>query len=102
MKKATPPTYDPGPWRIVIEPLTGFMPFGRWRIYLAQGFMIYGLDSWGWTRFTLRGARRKGERELTRMERQEARELARARIADNATNGDARYMPTTLTKKAAR
>lgn len=44
------------------------LPFGRWRIYLTQenGWTIYGLDGWGWVTWTLRGAHRKGARELRR------------------------------------
>lgn len=53
-------------WEVRIEPIEGHMPFGRWRVYLLRGVMRYGLDGWGWTTYTLRGARRKAARELSR------------------------------------
>jgi hypothetical protein len=71
-KPATPPRLEREPWSLSIEPVDGMLPFGRYRITLTSGAMRYGGgDGWGWLAWTYAGARRKGERELLRKQRQE-------------------------------
>ncbi|MEP6477832.1 MAG: hypothetical protein ABJB03_00445 [Rhodoglobus sp.] len=85
-KPATPPRPDltmGEPWSIAIEPVDGMMPFGRWRIHLQRGMLSYaGGDGWGWLAFTLRGARRKGARELRRLEARDARQARREQLEE--------------------
>lgn len=75
------------PWEVVIEPLTEWWPY-RYRVYLSQvgTAMISGIGGWGWVCFTLRGARRKGARELARHNRQAARKRARQALIDGNHN----------------
>lgn len=72
MKRSSPPPCPrPEPWRWVIEPVDDMLPFGRWRIYLTNGWVRYGSDGWGWLRWSYRAARRKAERELRRKVRKD-------------------------------
>lgn len=67
-----PAVPDPGSWCEVIEAIPTNV-FGRYRIYLTHGMMIYGPDAWGWTRWTMKSAYRKGKRERRRMQEKETR-----------------------------
>lgn len=76
-----PPSPEPEPWTIELEPVDGMLPFGRWRITLHRDCIRYGGgDGWGWLAWTLKGARRRGNRILKRKNRADERMRAR-RIA---------------------
>jgi len=72
------------PWRVEIEAIEPSLVLGRWLVYIARGVLRYGPDGYGWTTWTLAGARRKGARELRRLLAREARLAARAALLDRA------------------
>lgn len=84
---------DPNDWTYVVEAIDASI-LGRYRVYLTVELFMHhgGNDGWGWGTWTLTGAHRKGQRELTRYRRKKAALAERQRRADAArltdhTNG---------------
>lgn len=63
---------------------------GRYRVYLITGpGMSYGYnDGWGWSCWTLAGARRKGRRELVRHVARRRRLAERQKRADHTDGSE--------------
>lgn len=71
---AGPPPEPPrkyGKPHYVIEPIAGAVY--SFRVYVQHSGVIWGPEGWGWHAITLRGARRRGERELRAYVRAEER-----------------------------
>lgn len=60
---------------VAIRYVDGMGPFGNYVVSINHGVMRYGLDGFGWCCWTEGNARRKGERELAKYIRREARQI---------------------------